>query len=389
MDTLNSLINKIRHQYLFIFLCFFIFITIIAFIVLFKNNTLQKSAEMTRTQRVSLSAGQELTSYTDNYYGFSLKYPKQWHTWQLGRNNFIYQSYDGTGKDGWYVPNKDEIQIELSVWRKGEDDMYIKGPKQFIIKEVVGPYIDGNPSVEIHTKSPLSGYEINRYENFGLSQSLVNKNHEQLRYVVTKNDFIYTISIEPEQSDLIKEFNTFLSNIRFVAPAHYLSRSSSSGSNSQYYEDTYVGYTFDYPSGASVSASQGSHQYGSIKNPSLTFRLISRPPDTSREFKRDIVTDVPCEADGPMGSVRCPPEYMKTEEFTNKNSVNGVKIYRKMITTFYGKPDRISEKDDFIIAYPLDNPEYYAIVFEGEGDAASLENVATTFNYLQPDTGAH
>ena len=328
--------------------------------------------------------------YQSDYWGFAVKYAKDWHAWAfMSGNTYCFASYDGRDKDDWYIPNQEQLRIEVSVIPKDMGAGYKNAHIESNSKKIDALLIDGEKSVEIHEKRSVSGYELNRQQHFGIPQSQIIKGHDILRYITVHNGYTYIISAEPSNSILISEFKNFIMDFKFIKRKGYLPRSEPPIPGNAYYEDTLRGFTFEYPIDApfrNFPSSDGGviDKYGIVLDP------VSNSDAETGNFGKDIkrYASLSCSADGPTGSVYCPEEDIRMEEFINKNNIKGVKVYRKKIEERYTETAATSTiYNDVVITYPVKVPGYFAVAFSVDDSSAKniemLVNIANTFKYLR------
>ncbi|MEW6088074.1 MAG: hypothetical protein AB1498_07180 [bacterium] len=77
--------------------------------------------------------------YQNNYWGFIVKYPKDWYACAGTRGDaYYFESYDSKDLDAsWYIPNQDQLRIEVSIIPKDVGIDYKNAPPEYIIKKQI------------------------------------------------------------------------------------------------------------------------------------------------------------------------------------------------------------------------------------------------------------
>jgi hypothetical protein len=364
-------------------------------------------------------------TFTNNYWGFRVSYPKDWHVVESDDSGIYYfVSYSDKSKDKelMFPPNQNEFRIKVSIKQSvSSKDTANKNDYSD------GLLISGEKSEKaIFYQRPLSGYDGNRALSAGLTREQINKGHSILQYVIRHNGYTYTLEGEPADSKILSEFDDFLHNFRFIERIEYSSQSQMPQEGNKVYEDKALGYSFEYPSdwyvyndelvcddngGDNRLSSTGSMWVENFERPNcenidqinsvnesaklLRFKVdsLGKIEDKS-SLEQELKQYAACDISGPPmnGDISCPEENMKIEEFTNNNGIKGIKLLRKVIYSTNPGNEKVIN-NDFLIAFKLssDLQNYKsAILFSPDDPTISnaavkkkILEMANTFDYLQ------
>jgi len=324
-------------------------------------------------------------SYTNDYWGFSVKYPRDWffNEGQSGQY-YSFASYNQEDYPVGYIPNKQQLNMIVRILNESVYDRYASPTAK--IKD-----IGGFDAIEVDERSKLGPRDRDIIRKYN-SEEMLNYHYTQ-SYYIKRNGYTFAIVADRADSVLIANFDEFVSDFQFTKMRGYIRETENPPEGKLYSQDVKLGYIFEYPGNFTVKGDSyaaffypPTTETNPLFAPYIKVEPISNSYNDSELFEENIIRIASdfCAADGPMGSTYCPREKIKIRKFKNKYNVEGHEVNRVEVNESYLGPGSKTEQEQILYVYKLDAPDNFMIVFAASSPELTneLQTIAETFRYL-------
>ena len=341
---------------------------------------------------ITMSTQQGLKEYRNTWWGFSFRYPEKWFEWTWWTNVDI-SSF--RLKDCLTMPAEDQIRITITSWPKNvktESALSLSTQyKDFLYRRETS--VGGENAVEFRQNIEPCSYQKETQRDLGIRNVTT--------YIIHHEGFTYAIRMEPSDSSLSTEFETWLSGFRFIkrSPQFIGRQESVPAKGFDCFQDLRMGCTFYY------SDKWKLRLYDDIEGGALGLKSVRECRPYANEYIHfgtiDIINENEAEieienvlrkypeehyaASGSDGCYYCKRESVRLKKFRNGYGSEGYEIRSKIIDDHRGK---ISSFERLLVVFELKDPripQYRAVFFEAdskEWDKDMLE-ITQTFHRLK------
>ena len=324
-------------------------------------------------------------AYLNDYWGFSVKYPKDWFFNKGGSGRYYsFASYNQDDYPVGYIPNKQQLNMIVRIMDESVYDRAASGSAK--IKEI------GNlKAIEEDARSELGPRDRDIIRKYNSGELL--NDHYTRSYYVKRNGYTFAIIADRADSILLSNFEEFVSDFQFTKMMEYVSVTGIPPDGKLYSQDVKLGYIFEYPSNFSIREITyatlfypPSEEKNILIAPNIEAQPISNTYNDSENFETNIIRIASdfCAADGPMGSMYCPKEGITLKKFKNKYNVEGYEVYRVEIHESYLGTGSKTEQRETLFVYKLDVPDNFMLMFTASTPEINneMKEITETFRYL-------
>ena len=306
--------------------------------------------------------------YRNAYWGFELRYPDSWKVMEskLGDTVYLSSALEYLGNLN-ALPTQDQILVTITIIPEDMGADFVRAVPETVVKREISS-VGGEPANRVELIIPLS-----------MGDGGVKRERKILKYVIRHEGFTYDVSAEPADSTKVKEFEHFVSSLRFITRSpQYLPRTDQLQAGISYYQDLRLGYTFEYPDFLLLDPPPEDRWGKFVAKPGLentsgaayvnTEILLINSLDVHESlgsFVKDFTRalSLVCDADGGGSSTYCPAEDIKWEPFESRYGVQGYRVKRKMIEERFYPRRKIKEINQTLFVFKLNAPDVRGVVF--------------------------
>lgn len=333
-----------------------------------QHSTSQTSASITLDSQPALLSAANPSTYTSNYWGFSLTYPDTFNVREIGTGAILANfPLDNRSLFNTLTPGQARIKIEAS---NGEKEISI--PDDATLLDPITITDQSIPLFQIADHSPAKG------------------DYTYIAGSFNQNGIHYALTIEPGVNQFISEINTMLASLELFPPSFTQKISTPVATGSARFQDNRTGFTFVYPESWEFSGFQANHARLEQNDRIIELDLLYKSTASTGDRVQDLINhiSIACAADGPNGYSECDPGSITLSLFTTQNKVVGYQITRIVTDSYSGQS---SSHQQTSYAFPLDTQPYSAFIISpaagSETDLTSvLLDLASSFAYLPPVT---
>lgn len=313
--------------------------------------------------------------YESTYWGFLFEYHEEFVVKEVAQG-VIFTNYLREGDKKWnYNQAKNELYINISV----------------VNRVFPGRWFDSRESIEKYKSVTFNGKMLDLFKVKDSSPG--RGNYSYLAGEVEHDGFTYRFRAEQSDSGKMQFFYDVLASFQLIERDKYYSRDDLPSKGMKSNENTRYGFAFDYPEAwefrdfdaykASFQTDKQDEVYPDIFY-YIDVVLLGKNdvyPGGLEDIKQEVVNL--CSTDGPSGSTSCRKEDLIVSDYVSRNGAVGYEIKRVFVS------NSSEGTQDYIVVFPLDLQEYYAIVFtpslnfNTDDYRTEISSVAQTFQYLK------